>query len=97
MPDDMRISYDKLAAMIRDTLASVGVPLPICDVEAFVSNERLAQRVDDLLSYLRDAEPGLNVTYPGQRGWEARDRNLRDGVPIHWEIVEQLKASGVTL
>ncbi len=67
------------------------------DVQAFVDDERFAQRVDDLLNYLHTAEPGLSVAYPGERGWQTRDRNLRDGVPIHREIVRQLAAIGVTL
>ena len=67
------------------------------DVGAFVDKERFAQRIDDLLAWLRDAEPGLTITYPSERGWQTRDQNLRDGVPIHREIVEQLKAIGVVL
>ncbi len=67
------------------------------DVQAFVDQERFAQRVDDLLDYLRAAEPGLTIAYPGERGWQTRDQNLREGVPIHREIVEQLKAIGVAL
>lgn len=67
------------------------------DVDAFVDRERFAERVDDLLAYLRDAEPGLNVTLPSERGWQTRERYLRDGIPIHREIVEQLKAIGIVL
>ena len=67
------------------------------DVDAFVDKERFAQRIDDLLAWLRNTEPGLTITYPGERGWQTRDRNLRDGIPIHHEIVEQLKAIGVVL
>ncbi len=67
------------------------------DVRAFVDQERFSQRVDDMLNYLRNAEPGLTIAYPGERGWQTRDRNLREGIPIHREIVEQLKAIGVAL
>lgn len=67
------------------------------DVQAFVEQERFTQRIDDLLAWLRDAEPGLTIVYPGERGWQTRDQNLRDGVPIHREIVEQLRAGGVML
>lgn len=66
-------------------------------IEAFVDKERFTQRVDDLLNYLREAEPGLMLTFPGERGWETRDANLRDGVPIHHDIVEQLKTIGVVV
>jgi len=67
------------------------------DLEAFVDKERFAQRIDDLLNYLHDAEPGLTITFPGKRGWATRDANLRDGIPIHKDIVEQLKTIGVVL
>jgi LDH2 family malate/lactate/ureidoglycolate dehydrogenase len=67
------------------------------DIDAFVDKEYFAQRVQDFLSYLRDAEPGLAVTYPGERGWQTRDHYLRDGIPIHREIIEQLSTIGVEL
>ncbi len=67
------------------------------DVQAFVAPERLAQRIDDLLAYLHAAEPGLTITYPGERGWETRERYRIEGIPIHPDIVEQLEAIGVTL
>lgn len=67
------------------------------DVEAFVDQERFEQRVDDLLNYLREAEPNLKITFPGERGWETRALNLREGVPIHYDIVEQLKTIGIGL
>jgi (2R)-3-sulfolactate dehydrogenase (NADP+) len=67
------------------------------DVAAFVDPARLSQRIDDLLAYLRDAEPGLQIDYPGDRGWQTRARYLADGIPLHSEIVEQLKTIGVRL
>lgn len=62
------------------------------DVEAFIERERFDQRVDDMLEYLRTAEPGLAVLYPGERGWQTRERYLAEGIPIHAEIVAQLQA-----
>jgi LDH2 family malate/lactate/ureidoglycolate dehydrogenase len=67
------------------------------DVTAFIDKERLAQRIDDYLNALREMEPGLTITLPSERGWKTRDQNLRDGVPVHKEIVEQLKTIGVSL
>lgn len=67
------------------------------DVSSFVVKERFAQRVQDLLDYLRSKEPGLTITYPGERGWQTRDRYVQEGIPIHTEIVEQLRAIGVDL
>ena len=62
------------------------------DIEAFTDRERFAQKVQDLLAYLQAAEPGLDITLPGERGWQTRDRYLAEGIPIHADIVEQLKA-----
>ena len=67
------------------------------DVAAFVDPTRLTQRIDDLLADLRNAEPGLQIDYPGDRGWQTRARYLADGIPLHSEIVEQLKTVGVRL
>ena len=67
------------------------------DVDAFIDKEQFAQRIDDWLTYVREIEPELTITFPGERGWETRDQNLRDGVPIHREIVEQLRVSGIIL
>jgi len=67
------------------------------DVSAFVEPERFVQRIDDLIAWMRATEPGVTITCPGERGWRTREQNMRDGVPIHREIVEQLRAIGVTL
>jgi len=63
--------------------------------EAFGGLETMTRRVTDYLSYLAAAAPPF--TWPGERGWEARNTNLIQGVPLHREIVEQLQAVGVLL
>ena len=67
------------------------------NVSAFVDVERFAVRVKDLVKWLREAEPGLVVTLPGERGWQMRERNLVEGIPIHAEIVRELASVGVFL
>jgi LDH2 family malate/lactate/ureidoglycolate dehydrogenase len=67
------------------------------DLEAFVDPERFAQRIDDLLTNLHEIEPGLTITLPGERGWQTHADYLRDGVPVHREIVEQLKSIDIDL
>lgn len=63
------------------------------NVEAFIERAEFTSRVQDFLSYLdRDASP---FQYPSERGWQARDRNLVEGVPLHKEIVEQLAGVGI--
>ena len=68
------------------------------DVSKFVEPERFTERVGALL---RSIAAGVGsdgeFLYPGQRGWQTRDRNLVQGVPIHGKIVEQLAGIGVTL
>ena len=67
------------------------------NIEAFADAERFNARVDDLIAWLRTAEPGLAITLPGERGWQTREQYLAEGIPIHAEIMEQLKAIGVHL
>lgn len=67
------------------------------DVGAFGDPAHFARRVDDMLAYLRTAEPEADIKYPGERGWEARARNLAQGIPLHTEIIAQLQAAGVRL
>lgn len=66
--------------------------------DAFGGCEVLSGRVDDYLSYLGEvAAETAPFTWPGQRGWLARAANLQAGVPLHAEIVAQLKSAGVEL
>jgi L-2-hydroxycarboxylate dehydrogenase (NAD+) len=66
--------------------------------ERFLPAERFAERIDDLLANISAGfAPGQVWYYPGQRGWQARDRYLKERIPIHPRIVEQLQAMGITL
>jgi len=67
------------------------------DVSAFVEPGRFAARVEDLIAWLRQAEPGLEITLPGERGWQTREKHLASGIPIHAEIAAQLETIGVKL
>jgi len=67
------------------------------DISAFVDAERFSQRLEDWIEWLRQAEPGLTITLPGERGWQARERHLIEGIPIHAEIVSELEEIGVRL
>lgn len=68
------------------------------DIAKFVEPERFVERVGALLgSVAQGVGSDGEFLYPGQRGWQARDRNLVEGVPIHGKIVEQLAGIGVTL
>lgn len=63
------------------------------DVAAFIEPEIFHSRVGDFLNYLEhEAAP---FQYPGERGWVARENNLREGVPLHNEIVMQLASVGI--
>ncbi len=67
------------------------------DIGSFGEQERFQQRVEDLLGYLhRSAEPGMEILYPGERGWQARARHLADGIPIHPDIITQLQTIGLS-
>ncbi len=51
------------------------------NVSAFVDMERFGERVQGFVAWLRQAEPGLEITLPGERGWRAREQNLAEGIP----------------
>ncbi|MEC5384621.1 Ldh family oxidoreductase [Uliginosibacterium sp. H3] len=55
-------------------------------------------QVDDYLDYLRqEASTREAFLFPGERGWTEAEINLREGVPLHAEIVAQLEQAGVVL
>lgn len=69
------------------------------DVEAFTELGEFRKRTAELKAWLAahaasDAEPFL---FPGERGWNQRAQNLAEGVPLHRDLVDQLKAAGVLL
>ncbi|GAA5166401.1 Ldh family oxidoreductase [Viridibacterium curvum] len=65
------------------------------DIAAFGA-EDFGARVERYLDYLRqDASSREAFLFPGERGWEEAARNLRNGVPLHAEILAQLRQAGV--
>ena len=67
------------------------------DTAKFVPAEVFAERIAALLTFVGAGVGEAGFLYPGERGWQARDRNLVAGVPIHPQIVEQLAQLGITL
>ncbi len=67
------------------------------DVRAFAGGDRFARRVEEFVTHLKNSEPGMTVTLPGERGWETGRQNLANGIPIHPEIITQLRDAGVNL
>jgi len=69
------------------------------DIAAFAGEgPDFATQVEDYLAYL-GVEAGTREPFlsPGERGWQDCATNLRDGVPLHAEIVAQLEQAGVAL
>ncbi|MBI3947935.1 MAG: Ldh family oxidoreductase [Armatimonadetes bacterium] len=66
------------------------------DPAAFLDPEHFCRRVRDSLTFLQTAEPGLTVLYPGERGWQVRDRYLAEGIPIPTDIIAELRALGAS-
>lgn len=57
---------------------------------AFIEPEEFQQHTAAFIAYLKeDAAP---FSYPGERGWETRDKQLATGVELHNEIVQQLNS-----
>jgi LDH2 family malate/lactate/ureidoglycolate dehydrogenase len=68
------------------------------DVDMFVERECFLQKVEDLLAYLQSATgPAPDFVYPGERGWQTRERYLAEGISIHADIAAQLESAGISL
>ncbi len=68
------------------------------DPKAFGGQEKLAARVGEYLAYLGEATAGADsLTWPGRRGYAARAVNLVQGVPLHADIVVELRGAGIEL
>ena len=67
------------------------------DIWAFIDAQEFSHRIDDLLAWLQHAEPGLKINLPGDRGWQVREKYLAEGIPVHADIVGELKSAGIRL
>jgi LDH2 family malate/lactate/ureidoglycolate dehydrogenase len=67
------------------------------DVAALADRAAFDARVDAMVDYLKAVDPEHPLLAPGERGWRASREHERDGIPVHPEIVAQLKAAGVVL
>jgi LDH2 family malate/lactate/ureidoglycolate dehydrogenase len=67
--------------------------------EALIDISVFSAQREALLAYLRQdaTSPAGAFLYPGERGWLARRANLHEGVPVHADIVTQLRAASVAL
>lgn len=67
------------------------------DVGALVDRAAFDARVDAMLAHLRSADAEHPLLAPGDRGAMARREHERDGIPVHPDIVAQLRAIDVIL
>ncbi len=66
------------------------------DVEAFTGRENFEQKVEEFHKYL-SVTVGEEFSMPGQRSRQTRERYLKEGIPIHPQIVAQLRELGIRL
>ncbi|MBE0585728.1 MAG: Ldh family oxidoreductase [Desulfofustis sp.] len=68
------------------------------DPQCFGGLQTLTARVDDFLAFLAtSAATRTPFRWPGERGWQTRDDNLRQGIAVHRDILADLTAAGVDL
>jgi LDH2 family malate/lactate/ureidoglycolate dehydrogenase len=66
--------------------------------QSFGSRDVFSQRVEDLLAYLQASPTGASsVLFPGEHGWQTRDRYLKTGIPMEAQTLEELAREGVNL
>jgi len=69
------------------------------DVTAFIDPQVFRERVESLLVWLNEhaSSETEHFQWPGERGWREAAKNRIEGVPVHADIVAQLKAAGLPL
>jgi len=66
------------------------------EVSAFSSLEALGTKIEQYALWLRETDPDIQITLPGDRSWQARLENLKNGIPIHVHMINELKKIGLT-
>jgi LDH2 family malate/lactate/ureidoglycolate dehydrogenase len=61
------------------------------DVDAFGSIEQLSKKTDQFIAWIKEVEPDIDIMLPGSRSWKAQEENMRNGIPLHPEILDELK------
>jgi LDH2 family malate/lactate/ureidoglycolate dehydrogenase len=69
-----------------------GVLAVAIDPEAFVGLEAFKQRADSVICHVKQTrpQPGGRVLVPGEPEWEAKERRLREGIPIPEDTWRQI-------
>ena len=67
------------------------------DVSSFGSLEAMGTKIEQYAHWLHETEPDIHITLPGDRSWQARQENLQNGIPIHPDIVTELRKIGLNL
>jgi LDH2 family malate/lactate/ureidoglycolate dehydrogenase len=67
------------------------------NVRSFSSLEAMGTKIEQYALWLQETEPDMNISLPGDRSWAARRENLQNGIPLHPDIVNELRKIGVPL
>jgi len=63
------------------------------NVSALIPVEEYRENLRQLFEHLKHTTP--NFTYPGERGWNTKKDNLKNGIPITNKVVAELAQIGV--
>jgi len=64
------------------------------DLEKTTQADWIKAKVEDILSYVKEAEPiqeGKEIFYPSEQSAKRREENLREGIPVNEAIWNNLK------
>jgi len=64
-------------------------------IEAFVELKQYRKNIDRFFIHLKEKTPEFR--YPSERAWKARKSNINQGVPIHTDIINELKNIDILL
>ena len=67
------------------------------DIDVFTDKTRFGERVEELIAYLRPCDSAEDILLPGERGWKTRDLYVQEGIPVHPDILSQLREARISL
>ncbi len=102
----LAFTLDAMAALLSGGLATREIEMEsnvdvgisqvfiVFDIERIMGTENSAERLNDLIDYLKQGNKGEDaedVRYPGESVWKTRQENLIKGVPVNKKLWGQLK------
>jgi LDH2 family malate/lactate/ureidoglycolate dehydrogenase len=65
--------------------------------DLFGDKKLLTSKIELFRNWMHTTEPGIHIQFPGDHSWQAREENLKFGIPLHPDILARLKKINIEL